>query len=405
MAGATGSGEEMQTGRVNRAEGRTMLWAQVAPGDANFNGPAIMIVEVAKDAEDPDDYEDGDTFFPSNQFNGLMATGWSGGSASQFGGTPGGTGVIGRGGRNEGKGVVGLGGGMPEPGNGGFGGIGVHGLGGPQAPFFTDPTKDPGAGVVGQGGRQPDGNNRERRPHAAGVIGLAGSIGQTTDLLGMHPLSETGGVGVYAQGADATISMVPPVDASGTIPGPNVPSGPLAPGAGVVGRGGILNPAHGPVAAGVIGLSGGIPIPGISGPDDTGTGNTGVFGSGLTGVLGVGPTAGVRGHSVDGAGTRGTGAGNQGRGGVFDAERSAQVQLTPRALPDSFPSSVPVSPRELPSQGREGVPLPKDGRAGDLLALMDTQRQCTLWFCVRGEDSGPARWAQVLLGTAFDGQD
>ena len=139
MAGASGSGEEMQTGRTNRAEGRTILWAQVPPGQSNFNGPAIMIVEVAKDAEDPDDYEDGDSFVPSNRFDGLIATGWSGGGAGNFGGTPGGTGVIGRGGRNEGTGVLGLGGGTPEPGNGGAGGIGVHGLGGPQADFFADP--------------------------------------------------------------------------------------------------------------------------------------------------------------------------------------------------------------------------------------------------------------------------
>ena len=174
MSGASGSGEEVETGRTNRAEGRTILWAQVPPGQSNFNGPAIFIAEVAKDAEDPDDYEDGDSFIPSNSFDGIVGKGWSGGSASNFGGTPGGTGVVGRGGRNQGTGVFGLGGGTPEPGNGGAGGIGVHGLGGPQADFFADYTTPPGAGLVGQGGRQSEFDNRLRLPHAAGVIGLGG---------------------------------------------------------------------------------------------------------------------------------------------------------------------------------------------------------------------------------------
>ena len=64
------------------------MWAQVPPGESNFNGPAIFIAEVAKDAEDPDDYEDNATFVPSNSFDGIVGSGWSGGSASQFGGTP-----------------------------------------------------------------------------------------------------------------------------------------------------------------------------------------------------------------------------------------------------------------------------------------------------------------------------
>jgi hypothetical protein len=51
------------------------------------------------------------------------------------------------------------------------------------------------------------------------------------------------------------------------------------------------------------------------------------------------------------------------------------------------------------------VQLPKDGRGGDLLALMDDQRQCALWFCIRAEDgSDAAQWAQVLLGPSFPGR-
>src|SRR5437773_350909 len=120
MAGATGSNQNVTTGRFNWAEGSTVLWGDVPPGDGDpqpdFNGSAILIVEVAKE-ESPDnegDYEDGENQTPSNRCDGIIATGWSGGSASNFGGTPGGVGVIGRGGANQGTGVVGLGGGRPE---------------------------------------------------------------------------------------------------------------------------------------------------------------------------------------------------------------------------------------------------------------------------------------------------
>jgi hypothetical protein len=221
---------------------------------------------------------------------------------------------------------------------------------------------------------------------------------------------ETGGIGVYAQGAEATLTMVPPLDETGsTIIGvPNVPSGPLAPGAGVLGRGGVpIPPAQGPVAAGVIGLAGGLPI-----PDVFETGDTGVYGAGPTGVFGHGPI-GVRGQGD--TGVRGQGGGNgsgvhgvsldAGRGGVFESARSAQVQLIPQVVRASFPNSVPVTPQEIPVKRGEGVvSLPKDGRGGDLLALTDDQGQCTLWFCVRGEGAGPAQWAQVLLGTSVVGR-
>lgn len=394
MAGATGSGQDMQTGRTNRAEGRTILWAQVPPEQSNFNGPAILIVEVAKDAEDQDDYENGDSFVPSNLFHGIVATGWSGGSASNFGGTKGAAGVIGRGGRNEGTGVVGLGGGTPEPGNGGAGGIGVHGLGGSQVGFFADPATPPGAGVIGQGGRQDDKSNTLQLPHAAGVIGIGGGTGLNKDFLPNHTLMETGGVGVYAQGAEQTVTMVPPSDETGTIPGPDVPSGPLAPGAGVIGRGGVPIPPEGDVAAGVIGLAGGVSIPTIAE-----TGNTGVYGAGPTGVFGHG-SVGVRGQSDSGPGVHGIA--DSGRGGMFESVRSAQVQLVPQEVRAPFPLRVTVTPTAIPG-GPEGVKLPKDGRAGDLLALMDDQKQCALWFCVSGDGGGPAQWAPVLLGPSFEG--
>ena len=378
MAGANGSGEEMQTGRTNRAEGRTKLWAQVPPGQPNFNGPAIMIVEVAGDAEDPDDYESGDSFLPSNAFDGLVVTGWSGGSASNFGGTPGaGSGVVGKGGRNQGTGVVGFGSGTKEPGsgNGGGGGIGVHGIGGSQPSFFVDPNAPPGTGVIGQGGLRNPTENLSRLPHAAGVVGLAGAEGKP-----LPPATDTGGFGVWGQGADAETMMVMPRDETGTIPGPVVPSGPADPGAGVFGRGGVPTPPGGPVAAGVIGLAGGITtIPGASE-----TGNCGVFGKGPNGVVGLGD-------------------GDNGRGGKFESIRAAQVWLVPHDTRRPSPPTANVSPTAIVMGERGRVELPRDGRGGDLLTLMDSERQCTLWFCVQDAADRPARWAQVLLGTAFDG--
>jgi hypothetical protein len=139
----------MQAGRVNRAENFTRIWAQSSEDQQEFQATntAILIVEVAKD------FEDEGTGKPPNNFSGLMATGWSGGSAATPKGALGAHGIIGRGGARQGTGVVGLGGGTPEKNLGGAGGIGVHGLGGPAdeavSPVgFGD--APPGAGVVGQ---------------------------------------------------------------------------------------------------------------------------------------------------------------------------------------------------------------------------------------------------------------
>jgi hypothetical protein len=92
--GSDSSGEDLVAGRWNRAEDNTIFLADVPPGQPNFTGPAILIVEVARDLDnsewDPSDYEDGETFTPSNQFNGIMATAWSGGGSANPGGSPGG---------------------------------------------------------------------------------------------------------------------------------------------------------------------------------------------------------------------------------------------------------------------------------------------------------------------------
>ena len=401
MAGATGSGQAMETGRTNRAEGRTILWAQVPPDEPNFNGSAILIVEVAKQAEDPDDYE-GSTFRPTTQLDGIVASGHSDQRTKELGGMPGGVGVIGRGGNNQGTGVLGLGSAGIFTGPAGTssfvgeGGIGVHGVGGEKSPLFSRPDAVPGAGVVGQGGRQAAGANLLRLPHAAGVIGISGGLGSDVDLLPLHSLAETGGVGVYGQGSDALLVAVTPPDPSG-VPGPSVPSGPLEPGAGVLGRGGVPFPPEGSVAAGVIGLAGGVAIPKLAE-----TGNTGVYGAGTIGVFGHGST-GVLGQTEAAVGVHGAAMGSTGRGALFESLRSAQLQLSPQPLRESFAAPVSVTAKEIVTND-EGVRLPRDGRAGDLLSLIDQAGQCALWFCVRSAEADPAQWAQVLLGTAFQGR-
>src|SRR5689334_7989982 len=141
-AGSDSTGEDLVAGHTNRAEERTKFWADVTPGEPNYNGPAILRVEVAKNLDDsewdPSDYDSSGDFTPTNQVDGIMATRWSGKGFGSLGGT----GVVGRGGDSEGTGVRGHGGGAPlhdpddphaEP---GIGGIGVHGVGGSQPVAF-----------------------------------------------------------------------------------------------------------------------------------------------------------------------------------------------------------------------------------------------------------------------------
>jgi len=239
-------------------------------------------------------------------------------------------------------------------------------------------------GVLAQGGRQLTESNTDRLPHGAGVVALAGGAGPGAKPV--PPLTDTGGVGVFGQGADAEVQMV--LNPDGTTS--TVPAGPRAPGPGVLGRGGIpTGPQEEPSipAAGVIGLAGGTAMPPVSDTEgNSKTGNNGVFGKGPTGVFGWG---------VDG------------RGGQFKSDKSAQVQLIPRRLDHPLPLPVPVTVTAIPILGHEGIgpALPKDGLGGDLMAVVDDQRQCTLWFCVKSSTVSPptpAQWAQVLLGSSFD---
>jgi hypothetical protein len=200
----------------------------------------------------------------------------------------------------------------------------------------------------------------------------------------MPDVHNAGSVGVFGQGADAKINTI--IDG-----GTTTSDGPAEPGAGVVGRGGIATGDRLPPAAGVIGLAGGHDKPGI-----WETGDAGVFGLGSTGIRGIGISGrGVLGKSdID-------------RGGVFTSEEAAQVQLIPKRIRTRLPEGSAVTPTGISGSAlQQGVvSLPKSGQGGDLMALVDDSRICTLWFCVRsGDASSPARWAQVLTGPSFDGQ-
>jgi hypothetical protein len=337
---------------------------------------------------------------PQHPLDGIVGSGYSANVTRA--GNIGGVGVIGNGGANQGTGVLGRGGFPP-----GVGGIGVHGIGGSQSEPTWDPNDPPGIGVLAQGGRQ-NRFNQLRLLHAAAVVAIAGGLHD--DLFNerkIPPLKETGSIGVYAQGADAEVGTT-------NINGVDKVVGPPFPGAGVLGQGGVPISHDGtlideiPPAAGVIGLAGGTPIPPISD-----TGNTGVYGRGPVGVIGQEYNGvrgkcdggnGVYGETDSGAGICGEAATN-GRGGQFRSKRSAQVRLVPQSLPMPTTDLVPpTAPTTFPEGFlREWAQLPQDGQGGDLLALQDLQRQCTLWFCVQGRGPNPARWAQVLLGPSFDG--
>jgi hypothetical protein len=357
--GTDHSGEDIESGRVNRADDRTIIWGQNGDDGVDFNGPAIFMVERAGDPVEDVDYSEPDGWVPDRALDAILGIGSSG---RNIGTTVGGIGVTGRGGERQGTGVLGIGGSA-----GNDGGIGAHGVGG-AGPH--------GSGLVGQGGRR---DLAGRDPYGTGVVGVGGGADRP-----LPPSTDTAGAGVFGRGADVVTA-----DLHGD------PVGPEAPGAGVSGRGGVMDSPRPLNAAGVIGVAGGYPNPA---PADTF--DTGVHGTGSVGVSGHGLQVGVNGTADSGPGVHGyspTGPGVDGysersRGGRFSSDSQAQVQL------------VPVRARDPLPEGRRGAPLPRDGVGGDLMALVDGQGQCTLWFCVRSAESGaPARWAQVQLGTPFDG--
>ena len=246
MAGSDHSGQDMESGRTNRAEDQTRIWAQ-RKGDGEFSGDVIFVVEAARDIEDEDFGE---------VSSGLHAV---------RGSSSGGAGLIGL---STGKdidialatsvGVFGKG----KTGVRGQGGPGVEGIG------FSNGTGDGpgrGIGVVGRGDRRAEGGL-----HGPGVVGLGGS--RPKDPLDLDD-EIVSGTGVFGQGVEGEKER--------------------RPGVGVVGRGGIPLPG-GSIAPGVVGLSMGLTAFGgaISIPEL----DTGVFGLGATGVTGHGHAGpGVRG--------------------------------------------------------------------------------------------------------------
>ncbi|QEU90798.1 hypothetical protein [Streptomyces kanamyceticus] len=120
--------------------------------------------------------------------------------------------------------------------------------------------------------------------------------------------------------------------------------------------------------------------PGVRGQSALGIG---VLGEGSPGVSGLGP-----------------GSAN---GGHFESEAGAQLRLLPRRS-DALNPPLPMTPNAIPVERGQGPELPRNGRAGELTALQDPSGTCTLWFCVSDPGEGPARWAQVLLGSTFDGR-
>jgi hypothetical protein len=223
--GTDHSGEDIESGRVNRADDRTIIWGQNGDDGVDFNGPAIFMVERAGDPVEDVDYSEPDGWVPDRALDAILGIGSSG---RNIGTTVGGIGVTGRGGDRQGTGVLGIGGSA-----GNDGGIGAHGVGG-AGPH--------GSGLVGQGGRR---DLAGRDPYGTGVVGVGGGADRP-----LPPSTDTAGAGVFGRGADVVTA-----DLHGD------PVGPEAPGAGVSGRGGVMDSPRPLNAAGVIGVAGGYPNP------------------------------------------------------------------------------------------------------------------------------------------------
>lgn len=393
-------GDDIEAGRTAHAKHHTRIWAT-----QGFGSPFIFIAEPSLSRDEGEGP-------PSTRMDGVIGVACSGTPPTTTSPpSKGGTGVIGKGGLGEGTGVLGLAGGatlLPR-GTGfgvnatGIGGIGVHGIGGSTNGFREEEEIDAGVGVFGQGGRRD--LNASRRAYGAGVVGISGGAG------GWLPsILETGGVGVYGQGANADLEQTK-VDGVSTVLGPQHP------GCGVLGKGGVVEPAElgtigQTIGAGVIGLAGGSPVPSIfeaAGSGVYGKGSIGVRGHGsgrYCGVLGLGglsdprqdpPVPGVIGVAgiesipassvAEGAGVLGTGrigvrgVGNGDRGAVLSSDKAPQLRLTP-----GFQISVSN--------------LQVEAKAGDLLVTSETPKggveTATLWFCKVGGAPGNATWVKIV---------
>jgi hypothetical protein len=107
---------------------------------------------------------------------------------------------------------------------------------------------------------------------------------------------------------------------------------------------------------------------------------------------------------VYGAGQNGVkGTGTEGRGGIFRSERAAQVRLIPASRPLKDVEQASFIPTAITISDLQNPELPKDGGAGDLISIVDDDGLCSLWFCIQ-DNSGAARWAQVLIGKPLRGK-
>ena len=257
-------------------------------------------------------------------------------------------------------------------------GSGVEGVGGlsrrGDSPVAT-------AGVVGRGGRQPDERQRGKSPapHGPGVYGIGGGRYELHE----DDLRRASNIGVFGQGAGEHFGNDDVKTDRESV----------SPGVGVAGRGGISS--SGSVAPGVVGIAGRRaplvhPVPPSDGVIGRSAGDVGVVGSGATGV---------RGFGIDGI----KGIGTEGRGGIFEFDKSAQLQLVPRKVPGAR-NQAPFAPSAITNAGRL---LPTTGLPGDLMAIADEKGEYTLWFCVsnkRVRSRPRAHWAQVLLGPVIVGR-
>ena len=248
-------------------------------------------------------------------------------------------------------------------------------------------TVDIGVGVIGtQCGVHGEcvGFSRGTReaPRGTGIHGRGPLIGvngeaQISDAR-LGPQDATGVLGQGYKQSPGTIGICYKTDT------PHI----LGDAAGVIGASNGDSTRRGIAGAGVVGMSfknlGLADIPVLPNPNDLPDGD----GTGVWGVSGSG--TGVHGES------------QTGRGGVLQSEQSAQLRLIPSRTTPVGTERAPISPRELSGQSRPR--LPRDGQAGDLMAIVDNQDQATLWFCVRSkiEPDGSAHWAQVLLGEEFE---
>jgi hypothetical protein len=108
----------------------------------------------------------------------------------------------------------------------------------------------------------------------------------------------------------------------------------------------------------------------------------------------------VHGKSVLGPGIGVFGESDDGRGGVFQSNKQAQLQLVPRGVP-TIQRPQPGTPTPISTS----YPiLPEKGRAGDLIVTKDERGDVRLWFCVREfvEGGKQAGWAAVVLDKTFD---